>query len=248
MRLEGRVAMITGSARGQGEAEARLFAQEGASVVVCDVLVDEGQRVAAEINEAGGQALFVKLDVVSEPDWKNAVDTAVQQFAKVDILVNNAAILRTESLLETTDQLWDQVMDINAKGVFFGTRQVIPELLKAGGGSIVNIASSSAMKASGVATAYHASKGAVQSFSRTAAIQYARDNIRVNSVYPGGVWTPMLTEAYSQETLDSWQSRMPLGRRAQPVEIAYAVLFLASDESSYMTGAELVVDGGLTAQ
>ena len=248
MRLEGRVAMVTGGARGQGEAEARLFAREGASVVICDVLVDEGRQVAAEINEAGGQAHFIKLDVSSEPEWKNAVDAAVRRFAGLDILVNNAAVLRAEALLETTGPIWAQAMDVNAKGVFLGTKQVIPEMRRAGGGSIVNISSSSAMKASGVATAYHASKGAVRSFTRAAAIQYARDNIRVNSVYPGGVWTPMLTGAYSQETLDFWQSRMPMGRRAQPVEIAYAVLYLASDESSYVTGAELVVDGGLTIQ
>ena len=248
MRLEGKVAIITGGARGQGEAEARLFAREGASVVIGDVLVEQGQQVETEISETGGQAVFVKLDVTSESDWEHAVDTAVGHFGKLDILVNNAGIIRTEGLLDTTEQLWDQVMDVNATGVFLGTRYVLPEMRRAGGGSIVNISSTSGLTASGWAAAYHASKGAVRIFTKSAAVQFAKDNIRVNSVHPGGVRTPMLTEAYSEETLAARLPRIPLGRRAEPDDIAYPVLFLASDEASYMTGAELVVDGGLTAQ
>ena len=240
--------MISGGSRGQGAAEARLFAEEGASVVIADVRADEGRQLEAEISNAGRGALFVELDVSSEADWKQAVAVAAERFGKIDILVNNAGIFPTEALLDTTEHLWDQVMDINAKGVFLGTREVIPIMRRSGGGSIINISSVGGNAGSPDAAAYHASKGAVRIFTKAAAIQYARDNIRVNSVHPGGVDTAMLSEVYDSDYLEAALERIPMRRFARPEEIAYAVLYLASDESSFVTGAELIVDGGYLAQ
>ena len=248
MRLESKVAIVTGGARGQGAAEAKLFAREGASVVIGDVLTFQGKDVEEEITGSGGRAVFVKLDVTSEDDWRNVVEAAVREFGRLDILVNNAAILRTEGVLDTTEQIWDQVMNINATGVFLGTKHVAPEMRKAGGGSIVNISSVSGISASDVATAYHASKGAVRIFTKSSAIELAPDNIRVNSVHPGGVDTPMLHESYSAKSLSEGMVHTPMGRHATPDEIAYPVLYLASDEASYVTGAEVVVDGGYNAR
>ena len=240
--------MISGGSRGQGAAEARLFAEEGASVIIADVRVDEGRRLEAEISDVGRTALFVELDVSSEADWKQAVAAAARRFGKIDILVNNAGIFPTEKLLDTTEHLWDQVMDINAKGVFLGTREVIPIMRRSGGGSIVNISSVGGIVGSPDSTAYHASKGAVRIFTKSAAIQYAKDNIRVNSVHPGGVDTDMLTEVYDSDYLEAAKERIPMRRFARPEEIASTVLYLASDESSFVTGAELIVDGGYLAQ
>lgn len=247
-RLADKVAMISGGSRGQGAAEARLFAEEGASVIIADVRVDEGRQLEAEISNSRRTALFVELDVSSEADWKQAVAAAALRFGKIDILVNNAGIFPTETLLDTTEHLWDQVMDINAKGVFLGTREVIPIMRRSGGGSIVNISSVGGIVGSPDSAAYHASKGAVRIFTKSAAIQYAGDNIRVNSVHPGGVDTAMLTEVYDSDYLEAAKERIPMRRFARPEEIAYAVLYLASDESSFVTGAELVVDGGYVAQ
>ena len=173
MRLAGKVALITGGARGQGAAEARLFAREGAGVVIADVREEEGRQVEAEIAEAGGRAIFVTLDVSSDEDWQRAISATLQQFGRVDILVNNAAILRIEDIEETTEELWQRVMDVNTLGVLLGTQYAAVEMRKVGGGSIVNISSISAMTASPLAAAYHASKGAIRSFSKVAAVQYA---------------------------------------------------------------------------
>ena len=247
-RLADKVAVITGAARGQGAAEARLFAAEGAAVVLTDVQVEDGRRVEAEVAESGGDALFIELDVTSEEGWKRAIETTVQRFGKIDVLVSNAGIFPIEGLEDTTEELWDRVLDINAKGVFLGAREVIPIMRSAGGGSIVNISSTAGIAGSPGASAYHASKGAVRVFTKSAAIQYAPDGIRVNSVHPGGVDTRMLFDVYDDEYLDLVRKRVPMGRFAEPEEIAYAVLYLASDESSYVTGAELVVDGGYLAQ
>lgn len=247
-RLADKVAIITGAARGQGAAEARLFAAEGAAVVLTDVQVEDGRRVEAEIAESGGDALFIELDVTSEEGWKRAVETTAQRFGKIDVLVSNAGIYPIEGLEDTTEQLWDRVLDINARGVFLGVREVIPVMRSAGGGSIINISSTAGIAGSPGASAYHASKGAVRVFTKSAAIQYAPDGIRVNSVHPGGVDTRMLFDVYDEEYLDLVRKRVPMGRFAAPEEIAYAVLYLASDESSYVTGAELVVDGGYLAQ
>ena len=248
MRLEGKVALISGGARGMGAAEARLFAHEGAKVVIADLLEDEGRKVEAEINDSGGKALFVKLNVTSESEWINAVETAVRSFGILNVLVNNAAIIRTERVLETTEQIWDDVMSVNAKGVFLGTKSAIPEMRKVGGGSIINISSGAGITGSQQNAAYHASKGAVRIFTKAAAIQYAKDNIRVNSVHPGPVDTAMLSTARSEDAIREQLADTPLGRVGRPEEVAYGVLYLASDESSFVTGSELVIDGGRTAQ
>ena len=250
MRLEGKVALISGGARGMGAAEARMFASEGASVVIGDVLEDEGRRVAAEIGEAGGQALFVALDVTSESQWRNAIDAAVSTFGRLDVLVNNAGIGGGGNVEETTEADWDRTMNINAKGVFLGTKTAIPAMRRSGGGSIINI--SSQLGIVGVDNSspqYQASKGAVRLLTKSTAIQYAREGIRANSVHPGPIVTPM-TEAgrADQDRYDLTVSRIPLGRYGEPEDVAYGVLFLASDESSFMTGSELIIDGGWVAQ
>ena len=250
MRLDGKVAIISGGARGMGAAEAKLFAREGAKVVICDVLEDEGRQTEAQINEVGGDAVFVKLDVTSQDQWENAVNTAVERFGKLDILVNNAGIIVESTIEDMTVELWDRVMDVNAKGVFLGTKAAIPHMKQAGGGSIVNISSiSGIIGQDNVNAGYNASKGAVRIFTKAAAVQYAADNIRVNSIHPGPIATPMTAEGRADpERVRLTVERTPLGRYGEPEEVAYAVLFLASDESSYVTGSEVVVDGGYTAQ
>ena len=249
-RLEDKVALISGGARGMGAVEAKLFAGEGARVVIGDVLDDEGRKTEAQINEIGGECLFVHLDVTSESSWEQAVAATVARFGKLDILVNNAGIFRTEGVEETSGELWDQVMEINAKGVFLGTKLAIPEMRKAGGGSIVNISSVAGLTGGTGSAAYRASKGAVRLFTKSTAIQYAKEDIRANSVHPGIIETPMTAPNLmaNQERRDRSAARHPLGRVGQPEDVAYGVLFLASDESSFMTGSELVIDGGLTAQ
>ena len=250
MRLEGKVALISGGARGQGAEEARLFAREGAKVVIGDILDEEGKQVEAQINEAGGECLYVRLDVTSEANWQQAVNVTVSRFGKLDVLVNNAGIFPPVPLEETSQELWDQVMDINVKGVFLGTKHAIPEMRKAGGGSIINISSTAGLTGSGSAAAYHASKGAVRIFSKATAIQHAGDGIRCNSVHPGVIETLMTTTTLlsDEESRQRISARYPLGRWGQPEDVAYGVLYLASDESSFVTGSELVIDGGSTAQ
>ena len=250
MRLDGKVALISGGARGMGSAEARLFAIEGAAVVIGDVLDDLGQQVEAEINETGGRALYIHLDVTQESDWANAVATAVTRFGKLDVLVNNAGIAFWSAGDDATVEEWDRVMEVNAKGVFLGTKAAIPEMRKAGGGSIVNISSISGMVGQdNIHPGYNASKGAVRLLTKSTAVQHAKDGIRANSVHPGPIATPM-TEAgrADPERYQKSMARTPLGRYGEPDDVAYGVLFLASDESSYMTGSELVIDGGVTAQ
>ena len=250
MRLEGKVAIISGGARGMGAAEAKLFAREGAKVVFGDLLDDLGKQVEAEIAEAGGDATYVHLDVTSEADWSNAVQTAVSSFGKVDILVNNAGIAIWSSGDDATVEEWDRVMDVNAKGVFLGTKAAIPEMRKAGGGSIINISSiSGIIGQENIHPGYNASKGAVRILTKSTAIQYAKEGIRVNSVHPGPIATSMTEAGWSDpERRQRTEERTPLGRYGRPEDIANGVLFLASDESSYMTGSELVIDGGVTAQ
>ena len=249
MRLENKVALISGGARGMGAVEARIFAQEGAKVVIGDVLVDEGHQVEAEITESGGECVFVHLDVTDEIAWQDAVAAAVTRFGQLDILVNNAGIARINTIEDTTSEEWDLVMDINAKGVFLGTKSAIPELRKVGGGSIVNISSIAGLTG-GRTSSYAASKGAVRLLSKSTAIQYASEGIRCNSVHPGVIETPMTSPIMlnTKEGRKLNEARHPMGRIGQPEDIAYGVLFLASDESSFMTGSELVIDGGLTAQ
>jgi len=249
MRLENKVALISGGARGMGAVEAKLFAKEGAKVIIGDMLEDEGRKVEAEINEAGGECAFVVLDVSDEDAWRKAVDDAVSRYGKLDILVNNAGIYRAHNVEETTADEWDQVMDINAKGVFLGTKHAIPAMREAGGGSIVNISSVAGLTGSKVTSAYNASKGAVRLLTKSTAIQYAADGIRANSVHPGTIETPMTEgfladDAARQDRMD----RTPIGRLGRPEDVAYGALYLASDEASFVTGSELVIDGGRTAE
>ncbi len=232
-----------------GAEEARIFAREGAKVVIGDISEDEGRAVEAQIAEAGSQALFVRLDVTQESDWTNAVDLAVSRFGKLDVLVNNAGISSRAFTDDTGIDAWDKIMEVNSKGVFLGTRAAIPKMLEAGGGSIVNISSIMGLVGSaGGHPAYNASKGAVRIFSKAMAVRHGKDNIRVNSVHPGFM-PPMASGiAYDQEQRRGSLEQTPLGREGRIEEVANAVLFLASDEASYITGAELAVDGGFTAK
>lgn len=249
MRLEGKVAIITGGAHGMGAVEARLFAKEGAKVVIGDITEPEGRRVESEIAEAGGDAMFIRMDVTSEDDWKAAVSRTVERFGKLDILVNNAGI--TSRLYPDSSSVdgWDRIMDINAKGVYLGTIHSLPRMIEAGGGSIVNISSIMGLVGSEHGhAAYHASKGAVRLFTKAMAVRHAKDGIRVNSVHPGFMPPMMNQPVYSEEEDRYVLTATPMGRRGRQEEVAAAVLFLASDEASYVTGAELAVDGGYTAQ
>ena len=250
MRLEGKVALISGGSRGMGAYEAELFVQEGARVVVGDVREDEGHSLVDKIIKGGGDAVFVRLDVTSETDWTAAVNEAANRYGKLNVLVNNAGVSARGSIEETSVEDWDRVMGINSKGVFLGTRSAIPEMRKAGGGSIINISSQLGLVGMGESSPqYQASKGAVRIFSKSAAIQYASEGIRVNSVHPGPVVTPMTEARRSDaEVRKRMISRIPLGRYGESEDVAYGVLYLASDESSFVTGSELVIDGGWTAQ
>ncbi|MCH8297240.1 MAG: SDR family oxidoreductase, partial [Chloroflexi bacterium] len=236
-------------ARGQGAAEARLFAQEGAKVVLADVSDQEGSVVAAEIAEAGGDALYVHLDVTNEDDWDRAIQSAVSTFGKIDILVNNAGIWRRGHVLETSSEQWDLVLGVNAKGVFLGTKAAIPEMRKAGGGSIINISSTAGLVGSRTSSAYSASKGAVRIFTKSTAIQYAAEGIRANSIHPGPIDTDMGDQVWPDaDSRKAAVARTALSRIGTAQDIAYGALYLASDESSFVTGSELVIDGGVTAQ
>ena len=249
MRLQGKVALITGAARGQGAEEARMFAKEGAKVVLADVTDQEGTAVAAEIAEMGGDALYVHLDVTNEDEWDAAVQSAVASFGKLDILVNNAGIWRRGHVLETSSDQWDDIMDVNAKGVFLGTKAAIPEMRKTGGGSIVNISSTAGLVGSKTSAAYSASKGAVRIFTKSTAVQYAAEGIRANSVHPGPIDTDMGDQVWPDAASKAASvTRTALNRMGTPEDIAYGALYLASDESSFVTGSELVIDGGVTAQ
>lgn len=246
-RLAGKVALISGGARGQGEVEGRLFAQEGAKVVLGDILVDLGKKVAADIQKQGGQATFVPLDVTKEAEWQSAVETTIQTYGKLDILVNNAGIFRTEGVEATSMELWNQVIAVNQTGVWLGMKYAVPAIRKAGGGSIINISSGAGIIGTGMAAAYHSTKGAVRILTKTAAIEYAKDHIRINSVHPGVVDTEMVRGLMQSEGMPALLAAHPLGRVGTSEDIAYGVLYLASDESSFVTGSELVIDGGFTA-
>ncbi|MBM4439994.1 MAG: glucose 1-dehydrogenase [Candidatus Rokubacteria bacterium] len=246
MRLQGKVALISGGASGMGRSEAQLFAREGARVIVADVLEKDGQEVAKGI---GDTARFVKLDVTDEAQWQAAIAAAEREFGKLDVLVNNAGISGTYQPDLTSTDAWDKVMDINAKGVFLGMKHGAPALKRAGGGAIVNISSISGFAGQhGVHMAYNASKGAVRIMTKSGAVQYAADNIRVNSVHPG--FLPAMRTSVGSANPE-WRAKMlkavPMKREGRVEEVAYAVLFLASDEASYITGTELVVDGGFLA-
>jgi NAD(P)-dependent dehydrogenase (short-subunit alcohol dehydrogenase family) len=247
MRLRGKVALITGGAHGMGAAEARLFATEGARVVVADIRDGEGKTVVDAITGAGGQARFVHLDVTREVEWQQAVAVTVDTFGKLDILVNNAGISGGIDADLMSTNAYDTLMNVNARGVFLGMKYAIPAMQAAGGGSIVNISSISGIAGQAlVHMGYNASKGAVRLMTKAAAVQQAQHGIRVNSVHPG-VLPPMLTSSTDPEFRTKLVKGVPMKRAGRVEEVAYPVLFLASDEASYITGAELVVDGGFLA-
>lgn len=256
MHLENKVALITGAAHGVkgelmgfGGASAWLFAEEGAKVVLTDVDVDTGERTVAQMREEGHDAIFLRLDVTSEDEWIDAIETTIDTYGRLDILVNNAGTSGRAIVEETTEEVWDGQMDVHGKGVFLGTKHAIPHMRAVGGGSIINISSIYGLVGSPGSTAYHAAKGASRIFTKSAAIQLANDGIRVNSVHPGFMHTPMTEPGLSEEgRLQFMLDRVPMGRMGTAMEIAQGILFLASDESSYMTGSELVIDGGMTAQ
>lgn len=239
-RLDGKVAIVTGAARGQGATEARLFAAEGAAVVLADVLDAEGEAVAAEIGDA---AVYVHLDVTDEQQWQAAVAVAEQRFGPVTVLVNNAGILHFQAVHKIEADDFDRVLRVNVRGVFLGIKSVTPSMARAGGGSIVNISSTAGLQGLPYLGAYVASKWAVRGLTKTAAIDLGPKGIRVNSVHPGGIDTPMIAGTDGEAP---FYKRLPVPRMGTPDEAAAAVLFLASDEASYIAGAELAVDGGAT--
>ena len=249
MRLEGKVALITGAAHGMGAEEARLFAREGAKVVIADIREDDARKVEAAISEAGGESMVIMLDVSQEDQWQTSVAAIVARFGRLDILVNNAGISGSGERDSGSTEAWDRLMDINAKSVFLGMKHAIPEMEKNGGGAIVNISSISGFVGQeAIHPGYNASKGAVRLVTKAAAVQHARSGIRVNSVHPG-MLPPMLTSFQAGDPArEAMNAAVPMGREGEPIEVANAVLFLASDEASYITGTELIVDGGFTAK
>jgi len=248
-RLEGKVAVITGAGSGMGRAAAILFAKAGAKVVVADWVAEWGQETVRMVKEAGGKATFINVDVSKEEDIKNMIKTAVDTYGKLNVLYNNAGVFgEVKSTVEISGENFDNVIAINLKGVWLGMKYAIPEMLKAGGGSIINIASIAADVAQRCHTHYAASKGGIVSLSRVAALEYADKNIRVNCINPGPIETPlMLSLMEDPEASKRFLSAVPQGRLAKPEEIAYAALFLASDECPFMTGQAMVIDGGSEA-
>ena len=247
MRLKDKVAIVTGGAHGMGEAEARLFAKEGAAVVVADRLEKEGQAVAADISASQGRAIFVPIDVTSETDWQNLIARTIAAYGRLDILVNNAGI--SGSAVGPHDELagWKRLLEVNATSVFLGTKLAAAEMAKTGGGSIVNISSIMGFVANAEGhPGYSASKGAVRLYTKSAAVRYGPSGVRVNSVHPG--YLPPMLNATNQGMRASKIEATPLRRLGEAIDVAWGVLFLASDEASFITGTELVIDGGFIAQ
>lgn len=248
-RVQGKVAIVTGAAGGMGKADAILLAQEGAKVVVTDIQEEKVNAVVEEIKQNGGEAIGFRHNVTSEEEWQHIVEETVKQWGKVDVLVNNAGISLAKSLVDTTVQDWDKVMSINLTGGFLGLKHIIPVMQKNGGGSIINISSIAGLTGSNGAGPYTASKGAVRMLTKAIAIDYGKDNIRCNSIHPGYIETPMTQGMFEDDQMMGWfRSMTPLPRLGKPENIAAGVLFLASDESSFITGAELAIDGGVSAK
>jgi NAD(P)-dependent dehydrogenase (short-subunit alcohol dehydrogenase family) len=252
MRLADKVAIITGAGSGIGRATAMLFAQEGAKVVVADYAPEGGQETVEMIKRNGGEAIFVETDVSKAAAVEKMVQTAIDTYGKIDVLFNNAAVTIPASVVDATEAVWDKTMDIDLKGVFLPSKYAIPHMIKGDGGSVINTASMCGLVASPNQAPYSAAKGGVIALTRQMAIDYATHNIRVNSICPSEVRTPMFLGFINrapdpEKKMQELIARIPLGRVAEPEEIARAALFLASDESSYVTGVTLPVDGGLTA-
>ena len=251
-RLEGKVALISGGTGGQGTTEVKLFCSEGAKVIFGDINDEKGKLLEEEVRNSGGDATYVHLDVTSESDWQKAVSKSVEIYGQLDILINNAGVILMKGLEDTTEEEWDFVQNVNSKGVFLGSKSVISAMKKSGGGSIVNISSIAGLIGV-LSSAYGASKGAVRLLTKSIAVQYGSDGIRCNSVHPGtlGEGTEMGVEFLSPENsaaVNRILGLTVLGRLGKPIEIAMGVLYLASDESSYVTGSELVIDGGMFAK
>jgi len=253
-RLENKVAIVTGGGRGLGKVYCLRLAEEGAKVVVADILEREAEATVSEIKAKGGAAIALKADVTSEASTQRMAEETVKKFGRIDILVNNAGIAGVSKPTdEITSEEWDRVMAVNVKGVFFCTKHAIPCMRKAGAGSIINLSSIYGIVSAPDVPPYHASKGAVRIMTKTDAFLYAKEKIRVNSVHPGFIWTPMVEEYLkSQGDVESGRkfldSLHPIGHVGDPDDIAYGILYLASDESKFVTGSELVIDGGYTAR
>lgn len=251
MRLEGKVAIITGASAGMGKATAELFAREGAKVAVTDIDIAGGEAVVNAIREAGGEATFFKLDVSKEADCKEVTKAVVEKYGKLDILINNAGVTGVDKPThELTEDEWDFVFNVDVKGVFFMTKHAVPFMKKNGKGAIVNFSSIYGLVGSRELTPYHAAKGAVTLMTKKDALTYAKDHIRVNSVHPGTIKTPLVQNLIDNDpAYEEKQLRLhPIGYLGNPIDVAYAVLFLASDEARFVTGAQLAIDGGYTAQ
>ena len=251
MRLTSKVAFVSGGARGIGAAITTLFAEHGASVTFTDTLDQEGAQLQSELQKNGLNTLFLSMDVANEMEWNKAIDATVKHFGKLDILVNNAAIRDHSDIENTTVEDWDRVMTVNVKGVFLGTKIAIPAMRKSGGGSIINISSQFGIVGTALSgPAYQTSKGAVRIFSKTTAIRHGHEKIRVNSLHPGPIVTPFTEKLFTpgSPSVQGFLDKLPLGRIGTTKDIAYGALYLASDESDFVTGSELVIDGGWTAQ
>lgn len=252
-RLAGKVCIVTGGASGIGEATSQIFAAEGARMIIVDIQVEKGEKLAAAIGKAGGTAVFHRCDMAVHAEVKAMIEFSEKRFGRLDVIVNNAAVESPKAEVDTTEEEYDRIMDVNVKGVFLSTKYAVPLMKKNGGGSIINISSAYGMIGSIGFGAYHASKGAVRLLTKSTAVTHARDGIRANSIHPGAIDTPLLREAINtnddpkrfEKTVAESQ---PIGRLGRPEEIAYGCLFLASDESKFCIGAELAIDGGMVAQ
>ncbi|AMX00036.1 SDR family NAD(P)-dependent oxidoreductase [Rummeliibacillus stabekisii] len=246
MRLQGKVAIITGAANGMGAAEARLFAKEGGKVVATDLNEEKLNEVVADVKEAGGEITGIKQNVASEDEWKAVVAKTVELYGKVDVLVNNAGVAMSKNFATMEMDEWNWVMDINLNGCVLGMKYTIPEMQKVGGGSVINISSIGGIVGMAGSSPYTAAKGALRSLSKSAAVEYGKDKIRVNSVHPGIIVTPM-TAPSMEDAMPYYKMHTQLPYFGDPEDVAHGVVFLASEESRFMTGAELVIDGGWTA-
>jgi NAD(P)-dependent dehydrogenase (short-subunit alcohol dehydrogenase family) len=249
MRLGNKVAVITGGGSGIGRATAELFAKEGAWVVVADLRADDGQGVVQAIKGSGSKAIFVQVDVSDPTQVQHMVDATLEAYGGIDILFNGAAVLASGTALDTDETTWNRVMAVNLNGTFWCCKAVLPHMIKRGGGSIINVSSSTgAYNAKGNTVAYVTSKGGVALLTKAMAIDHAKANVRVNALCPGPTDTPMLRSVLSAEQMEAFAATFPMGRMGRPEELAQAALFLASDESSFVTGAMMAVDGGQTAE